>query len=90
MSPMRKMLIVALPLALLAGCETMGQSDRAMIESSNKSAADAKTQAAAAMAAANKAAAAAEKAAAAADNAAREAKMAGDKADRVFRRGLRK
>ena len=93
----KKLLIVALPLALAAGCTEMSSQDRAMVEKANMSADSAKSEAMKATEAANKAASAAQAAAQAAEQAARaaeraaaEAKASGDKADRVFRRGLRK
>jgi membrane protein involved in colicin uptake len=93
----KKLMIVALPLALAAGCTELGSQDRAMVEKANASADAAKSEAMKATDAANKAAAeasraaeAARMAADAANKAAAEAKAAGDKADRIFRRGLRK
>lgn len=74
---------IALPVLLAAGCQTMEPADKAKLDSASMTANDAK-------AAAERAAAAAERAAAAAERAAAEAKAAGDKADRIFRRGLRK
>lgn len=86
-----KTLIVAvLPLALAFGCETASTNDGAMAEKANKTASMAQSAAERAAAAANKAAASAAAAARAAERAASEAKAAGDKADRVFRKGMRK
>jgi hypothetical protein len=93
----KKLLIIALPLALVAGCTEMGAQDKAALDKANSNAMEAKSEAQRATDAANKASAAAQSAAQAAEQAARsaekaasEAKMAGDKVDRAFRRGLRK
>lgn len=86
----KTLIIAAVPLMLAAGCETMSENDRMMVEKANTSAADAQAAAQRAADAANKAAASAAAAARAAEAAAAEAKAAGDKADRVFRRGMRK
>jgi hypothetical protein len=90
----KTLIIAALPLALAVGCETSNEGKAGM---NNKAAmqaqSDAKravTAANAAVAAANAAAASAAAAARAAEAAAAEAKAAGDKADRVFRKGMRK
>ena len=82
--------IVVLPLVFTVGCETTGQDNSAMIEKANKAASMAQSDARRAANAANKAAASAAAAARAAEAAAAEAKAAGDKADRVFRKGMRK
>ncbi len=74
----RKLMVVALPLAILAGCATESQ-----VEKANMTAAEATKSAQMAAQSAAKAARAAERAAA-------EARAAGDKADRIFRKGLRK
>ena len=74
MKLVKSLIIAALPLALLAGC---GTANKTAVES-------------AAVKAAQQAAASAAKAARAAEAAAAEAKAAGDKADRVFRKGMRK
>jgi hypothetical protein len=79
--------IIALPLLFAAGCETMNQNDKAMLEKANISAAEAKS---ASMKASADAQAAARAAADAANRAAAEAKAASDKADRIFQKGLRK
>jgi len=86
----KTLIIAAVPLLLAAGCETMSESDRMMVDNATKSATDAQAAASRAADAANKAAASAAAAARAAEAAAAEAKAAGDKADRVFRRGMRK
>lgn len=93
----KKLLIVTLPLALVAGCTEMGAQDKASLDKANSNAMEAKSEAQKASDAANKAAASAQSAAQAAEQAARsaekaaaEAKASGDKADRAFRRGLRK
>ena len=78
MTLVKKIMLVALPLALLAGCATEAQ-----VEKSNMTSTEAAKSAAAAAKAAEQAARAAERAAA-------EARAAGDKADRIFRKGLRK
>ena len=83
----RTLIIAALPLAFAAACETAGEGSSSM---DNKSAMEAQAAAKRAADSANKAAAAAAQAARAAEAAAAEAKAAGDKADRVFRRGMRK
>ena len=67
MKLVRKLLVIALPIAFVAGCATQEQLDSA-----------------------DRAAAAAEQAAKAAERAAAEARAAGDKVDRIFRKGLRK
>ncbi len=92
-----RLAIVALPVLLVAGCQTPAPADTSRVdsavESSKMAVSAAKSAAAAAKsasAAAKSAAAAAERAAAAAERAAAEAKAASDKADRIFRRGLRK
>ncbi len=81
----RKLIVVALPLAILAGCATESQ-----VEKANMTAAEASKSAQMAAQSAAKAARAAEQAARAAERAAAEARAAGDKADRIFRKGLRK
>ncbi len=78
-----RLAVVAMPILLAAGCTSTGPEDRATIESAVATANEAKAEA-------ERAAAAAERAAAAAERAAAEAKAAGDKADRIFRRNLRK
>jgi predicted secreted acid phosphatase len=82
--------IIAVPLLFAAGCETMNQNDKAMLEKANTSAAEAKSASMKASADARAAAAAARAAADAANRAAAEAKAASDKADRIFQKGLRK
>lgn len=93
----KKLLIISLPLALVAGCTEMSAQDKAMVDKANSNAMEAKSEAMKASDAANKASAAAQSAAQAAEQAAEaakkaamEAKTAGDKVDRVFRKGLRK
>jgi hypothetical protein len=91
MSIVKKLAIVALPLALgAAGCETMSEQDRASVEKATMAASSAETEAKRAADAAAAAARAAEQAARAAEQAAAEARAAGDKADRAFRQQLRK
>lgn len=85
----RTLIIAALPLALAVGCETP-TNDTARIDQANSTAMAAEDAAKRAADAANKAAASAAQAARAAEAAAAEAKAAGDKADRAFRRGMRK
>lgn len=86
----RTLVIAALPLALAVGCETAGTDNSMQLEQANKTAMAAESAAKRAASAANAAAASAAKAARAAEAAAAEAKAAGDKADRVFRKGMRK
>jgi uncharacterized lipoprotein NlpE involved in copper resistance len=84
---MRKLwtLAVIAPLALVAGCATRGD-----VDSLRQEIAGVRATAEAADQKATAAQAAAEKAAADASNAAQQAQMASDKADRIFRQGLRK
>lgn len=79
----------ALPLVFAAGCETTPET-QAKIDQAISTANDAKAAATKASAAATKASAAAQAAANAANRAAAEAKAAGDKADRIFQKNLRK
>ena len=97
MTFVKRIALVALPALLAVSCAELGSSDKAMIEGASVTAGEAKTAAAGATAAAESAARRAEAAARAAENAAAqasraaaEAKAAGDKADRIFRRRLRK
>jgi len=104
MKALKYLIVIASPLLFVAGCETVNQNDKALLEKASANAADAKAASmkassdAKAAAAAAKAAAAAAKAAAAAARAAAdaanrgaaEAKAAGDKADRIFQKNLRK
>ena len=91
-----KMLIVAaLPLALIiSGCETPTEGKSSVAYKAamkaQKAAKRASVAASSAAIAANSAASSAAAAARAAEAAAAEAKAAGDKADRVFRKGMRK
>jgi hypothetical protein len=85
----KKIIIAALPLALAVGCETAGENSM-KVDQANKTAMAAESAAKRAADAANAAAASAAQAARAAEAAAAEAKAAGDKADRVFRKGMRK
>lgn len=82
--------VVALPALIAAGCESGPMMSEGKVDSAVSTANDAKATAERAAARAEEAARAAERAQAAAERAAAEAKAAGDKADRVFRRGLRK
>ncbi len=86
----KTLIVAAVPLLLAVGCETAGSNDSMKTEMATKSAADAQAAANRAADAANKAAASAAAAARAAEAAAAEAKAAGDKVDRVFRKGMRK
>lgn len=79
MKYLKYMAVVAAPLLFAAGCETTSQNDKAMMERANEAKAAAEAAAAAARAAAD-----------AANRAAAEAKAAGDKADRIFQKNLRK
>lgn len=92
MKLVKKLMVVALPLMLIAGCATQEALDKANQDSARISTTAEKAASSAAMAAeaAMKAAKAAEQAARAAERASAEARAAGDKADRVFRKGLRK
>ena len=72
----KTLIIAALPLALAIGCETSNEGKAGM---NDKAAMQAQSDAKRAAAAAR-----------AAEAAAAEAKAAGDKADRVFRKGMRK
>ena len=89
--------LFALPVIFLAGCESAPKVDMSVIEGARTTAMEAKSTSDKAIAAADRAASraeqaarAAERAAAAAERAANEAKAAGDKADRIFRKSLRK
>lgn len=92
----KTVIIAALPLAFAIGCETpasdgsMSSESAAKLEMANKNAMAAESAAQRAANSANAAAAAAARAARAAEAAAAEARTAGDKADRVFRKGMRK
>lgn len=77
-----RLAILALPVMLVTACQT-APADSAKVDGAMESSKMA-------VAAAERAAASAERAAAAAERAAAEAKAASDKADRIFRRGLRK
>ena len=83
-----KLIIVSCLTTFLAvGCETGGQNTASLDSAAIKAAQSTAKQA---LQAAQKAAAEAARAASAAEAAAAEAKAAGDKADRVFRKGIRK
>ncbi len=93
----KTLIIAALPVAFAVGCETpatdnssMMKENAAKLEMANKNSMAAESAAQRAADAANAAAASAARAARAAEAAAAEAKTAGDKADRVFRKGMRK
>ena len=91
----KTLLIVALPLALaLSGCETPSEGKNSLAYKAamkaQKAAKRASVAASSAAVAANAAASSAAAAARAAEAAAAEAKAAGDKANRVFRKGMRK
>ena len=97
MTFVKRIALVAVPALLAVSCAELGASDKAKIDSASSTAMEAKSAAASATAAAEAAARRAEAAARAAENAAAEAKRAsaeakaaGDKADRIFRRRLRK
>ncbi len=90
MTFVKRIALVALPALLAVSCAELGAGDKARIDSASSTANEAKSAAASATAAAEAAARRAEAAARAAENAAAEAKAAGDKADRIFRRRLRK
>lgn len=90
-----KLIVVScLPFFFAVGCETPGQNtaglDSAAIKAAQDTAKAAQLTANQALQAAQKAASEALRAASAAESAAAEAKAAGDKADRVFRKGIRK
>ncbi len=88
----KTLMVVALPVVLAAGCENMQGNDKAMADQSAQNAKMQQMEMSAKQAAtsAQQAADAAKQAAAAAEAASREAKMAGDKVDRIYSRGLRK
>jgi len=92
----KTLIIAAFPLAFAVGCETpatdasMTQDQAGQLEMANKTAMAAESAAKRAADSANEAAASAARAARAAESAAAEAKAAGNKADRVFRKGMRK
>ena len=92
----KTLLIAALPLAFTIGCETpaldsgMTTEEANKLEMANRNSMAAESAAKRAADSANAAAASAARAARAAEAAAAEAKTAGDKADRVFRKGMRK
>ncbi len=97
MQVLRGLALFALPVMILAGCESAPKVDMSVIEGARATAMEAKSASDKAVATADlaasraeEAARAAERAAAAAERAAHEAKAAGDKADRIFRKGLRK
>jgi len=99
MKLVKKLMVVALPLMLVAGCATQEALDKANQDSARISTTAEKAASSAALTAkyaemaadaAQKAANAAEQAARAAERASAEARAAGDKADRIFRKGLRK
>ena len=97
MTFLKRIALVALPALLAVRCAELGASDKAMIEAASATAGEAKSAAANATAAAEAAARRAEAAARAAEEAearatraAAEAKAAGHKADRIFRKRLRK
>ena len=96
MQVLKRIALLALPVMFVAGCQTPQVEDASSSEGSTI-AMEAKATADKALAAvrdlarsAAQAARAAERAAAAAERAANEAKSAGDKADRMFRKNLRK
>ncbi len=96
--------IILAPLLFATGCDTLSQDNRAMIEQTMKTTAALEKsvqelldrekamseQLKAALAEAGAASQSASAAADAASKAASEAKAAGDKADRIFRKNLRK
>ena len=85
-----KLIVVScLPVFFAVGCETAEQN-AAAIKSAQDTAKSAQLTANQAIKAAQKAASDAARAARAAESAAAEAKAAGDKADRIFRKGIRK
>ncbi len=89
-----KLIVVScLPIFFAVGCETLDKHwrlDSAAIKVAQDAAKSAQLTANQALQAAQKAASEALRAASAAETAAAEAKAAGDKADRVFRKGIRK
>ena len=97
MKALKYLIVIALPFLFVAGCETVNQNDKALLEKASANAADAKaasmkasSDAKAAVAAAKAAADAARAAADAVNRGAAEEKAAGDKADRIFQKNLRK
>lgn len=73
-------MIALIPVIALGACTTLSDQDRALLAAASQNAEQAKTLAQQALEAAR----------ATANNAAAEAKAASDKADRMFRRSLRK
>ena len=82
-------LILALPLAIAAGC-TQPQTDSSKVDAAAQQSAEAKQMAMDAMAKAQEAADAANRAAAAAEQAAADAQAASDKADRMMQKSMHK
>ncbi len=76
-------MIALIPVIALGACTTLSDQDRALLAAASQNAEQAKTLAQQALEAARAAQATA-------NNAAAEAKAASDKADRMFRRSLRK
>lgn len=90
MKSIAKILSAALVVAALAGCTTLSDQDRALLNSASQNAAAAKDQAAQANTTAQQALQAAQAAQASAASAAADAKSAKDEADRIYSRSLRK
>jgi uncharacterized protein DUF3359 len=90
MKTITRLAVIAIPVLLLAGCQTAAPADTSRVDSAVETSKTAMAAAERASAAAKSAAAAAERAAAAAERAAAQAKAASEKADRIFRRSLRK
>jgi len=83
MNRIMKIAAIIVPVALLGACTTLSDSDRALLESASKNAADAKTMAQQALDASRSA----QQSAAQAST---DAKSASEKADRIFQKSLRK
>ncbi len=74
---------IVIPVVLLGACTTLSDKDRALLESANQNAADAKAMAQQALDASRSAQQSAAQASA-------DAKSASEKADRIFQKSLRK
>ena len=87
---LKRILIALVPVVALGACASLGEEDRALLNSASRNAEQAKTMAQQALDASRAAQSSADKAAQAADQAAADAKAANDKANRMFQRSLRK
>lgn len=82
----RQALMVLVPVAVLGGCTSMSDQDRALLTSANENAEQAKAMAQQALDASKAAQASANNAA----QSANEARTASERSDRMFQRSLRK